>query len=331
VAEILHKSTGDLNPLWIQNRPTIDSDQFDPAIHGDTYGTDAEARLISGLLGHNVCFPSWGSPSPTEEAAGMTFHGETNVLRWQQLAAGPHSLKVGVTLPNAAIRFEREVRCSGNLIYFSEVAQNLSAWDRPVGWCEHVTLGAPFLEAGSTVIESSLTRGFRTGDESGVEFSWPQGQGSIPCMLTGFSATQHSDLVNSFLVDASRQYGYFVAWHPTRRLLFGYIFLRHEFPWMNVWESNDSLRQTRGMEFSNTPIDGSIKRLVQRQQIWGVPVYEWLNAKGKLRKDYAAFALSTPDGFRGVADVAITADKLNITEKETGTKIVLDWHPDTKS
>ena len=99
---------------------------------------------------------------------------------------------------------------------------------------------------------------------------------------------------------------------------------------MNVWESNDALRQTRGMEFSNTPIDGTMKRLVQRQQIWGVPVYDWLNAKGKLQKDYAAFALSIPDGFHGVADVSIAAGKLNIGEKRTGKKIVLDWRPDAK-
>ncbi len=66
VAEIVLKHCDEVNPLWIQNRPSIDSDQFDPAIHGTTYGTGYEARLISGLVGHNLYFPFWGNPSAHE-------------------------------------------------------------------------------------------------------------------------------------------------------------------------------------------------------------------------------------------------------------------------
>jgi hypothetical protein len=84
-AEIASKLACNLNPLGIQNRTTIDSDQFAPAIHGPIYGADAEARLISGLLGHDLCFPYWGSPSVAEAAAGMTFHGESNILRWESV------------------------------------------------------------------------------------------------------------------------------------------------------------------------------------------------------------------------------------------------------
>lgn len=329
VAEVLHKDTGDLNPLWIQDRPTIDSDQFNVAVHGEIYGTDAEARLISGLSGHNLCFPFWGSPSLAEEVAGMTVHGETNIVRWECLETQANALILSATLPNCAIRFERKLRCEGNLVYFSEVARNLSAWDRPVGWCEHVTLGPPFLETDTTVIESNLTRGFQT-DNFGIELLWPQGRGATACMLTGFTSKQAPDLVNSFLVDPTHEHGYFVAWHPAHRLLFGYIFKRTEFPWMNVWESNNDLRKTRGMEFSNTPVDGTTRRLVERAEIWSVPVYEWLNAKSELRKSYAAFALGISSAFRGVSRVLIADGKLRITEKETHETITLDWKPDVE-
>ncbi len=328
VAEIVCKAAGEVNPLWIQNRPTIDSDHFDPAIHGPIYGTDSEARVISGLMGHNLCFPYWGRPSASEETAGMTFHGESNILRWEKLGEGPDSLKLGVTLPNCSIRFEREIRCAQSVVHFSEAATNLCAWDRPVGWCEHVTLGPPFLEAGSTAIAANLTRGFRNGDNSGSEFQWPTGQGSIPCLLTGFSAAQHSDLVNCFLVDPAAEVGYFAAWHPRLRLLFGYVFPRQEFPWMNVWEDHSASRQTRGMEFSNTPIDGTKKQLLRKTEIWGVPAYDWLDAKSTLRKSYAAFATGTPEGFGGVANVGVAGGKLNIVDKRTGNTLALDWAPD---
>jgi hypothetical protein len=55
--------------------------------------------------------------------------------------------------------------------------------------------------------------------------------------------------VNSFLVEPSRNVGFFTAFHPLFALLFGYVFLRSEFPWLNVWENNYEQLQTRGMEF----------------------------------------------------------------------------------
>jgi len=36
--------------------------------------------------------------------------------------------------------------------------QNLTAWDRPIGWTQHVTLGPPFLERGVTQFRASATR-----------------------------------------------------------------------------------------------------------------------------------------------------------------------------
>jgi hypothetical protein len=311
VAEIVLKRVGEVNPLWIQSSPTIDSDQFDPAIHGTSYGVGYEARLISGLAGHNLCFPFWGNPSAYEAQAGMTVHGETNIVRWEKLHSGPATLTIAATLPHSAIRFVRTVWCEGQVVYFDETAENLSAWDRPVGWCEHVTLGPPFLAPGITRIGASLTRGFRTGDYS-HEFHWPQGRGEIDCDLTTFSARRHTDLVNSFLVDVAREHGYFIAWHPGLGILVGYLFSRREFPWLNVWESNDDHRQTRGMEFSNTPVDGTMRALFDKPEIWGLPTSEWLVAKGKIRKRFVAFSAAIPGDFQGVTDLQVVGDELRI-------------------
>jgi hypothetical protein len=257
----------------------------------------------------------------------MTYHGESNIVRWELLSGTPDSLLLGVTLPHCAVRFEREMRCAGYVIYFSETANNLSAWDRPVGWCEHVTLGPPFLEAGWAGIESNLTRGFRTGDLTLDEFRWPEGRGARSHLLTGFDAAPHSDLVNSFLVDPGSELGYFAAWHRGLGLLFGYVFPRREFPWMNVWQDHTDLRRTRGMEFSNTPIDGTMRQLARCAAIWGVPTHDWLDAKGTLRKSYAAFATAVPMGFAGVAEISIAGNELRITEKLTGNVLALNWVP----
>src|SRR5580693_9529490 len=52
VAEIVLKSPGAVNPLWVQPRPTIDPTQFNAARDAPVYGGGAGAKLMSGLAGH---------------------------------------------------------------------------------------------------------------------------------------------------------------------------------------------------------------------------------------------------------------------------------------
>src|SRR5262249_41483311 len=84
VGEIVLKGQREVNPLWIQTRPPTDAEQNDPNRHEKLFGGGAAARLMSGLMGHNLCFPFWGNPSDSEYKAGMTFHGETGIARWTQ-------------------------------------------------------------------------------------------------------------------------------------------------------------------------------------------------------------------------------------------------------
>src|SRR5262249_23681237 len=77
IAAIVDKATA-VNPLWIPNWPSIDPSAYDAARHPE-YGTGAEARLLSGIMGHNICLDFFGGPSAEEEAAGLTVHGEAPV------------------------------------------------------------------------------------------------------------------------------------------------------------------------------------------------------------------------------------------------------------
>jgi hypothetical protein len=181
IAELVIQGTPDLNPLWAADRPTIDSDQYDPAIHGATYGKGPEAKLLSGLLGHSLCFPNWGDPGKAENAAGMTYHGETNIVWWEEVQHSDDSLVVSALLPNSLLRFTRTLRCVGQSLTYESAAENLSVWDRPAVWCEHVTLGPPFLEPGISRFEASVERGFRTDEDSRAAFPWPEGHATVTC------------------------------------------------------------------------------------------------------------------------------------------------------
>lgn len=311
VAETTWKQTG-INPLWVQDRPTIDSDEFNPEQHGAMYGTDSEARLICGLLGHNLCLPWWGPPSEAEFAAGMTFHGETNVVRWRAFEYDADRITLSATLPESSLAVERTLRCSGSVLHFDTAVENLTACDRPLAWCEHVTLGPPFLAPSDTRFFASLTDGFRTSHDPSALFRWPEGRGEIDCDLTGFSRVPHADLVNSFLVDASSDFACFVSWNRSLGLLFGYVFRSRDFPWLNVWENNDSRRQTRGMEFSNTPVEGSLRQLLATPVLLGQPTFEWLGANGRLRKKFFSFSAPITSDFAGIAGFRYDGRELTV-------------------
>jgi hypothetical protein len=136
-----------------------------------------------------------------------------------------------------------------------------------------------------------------------------------------------SGFVNNFLVDPGRAYGFFAAVHPRLRLLFGYVFARDQFPWLNIWEANTAQMLTRGMEFSNTPTHGTLRALVAVPQAFGAPAYEWLDARGRLRKRFVAFSTLVPEKYRGVADIRIGSGTLEIVERETGRVLALDLDP----
>lgn len=185
-----------------------------------------------------------------------------------------------------------------------------------------MTVGPPFLKKGVTLFDASLTRGRNLGDSSEKGFEWPAGQAETAVNLRTLRDVERSGFVNNFLVDPKTEFGYFTAVNPEQRLLFGYLFRRTEFPWLNLWEANQPATNdqpvmlTRGLEFSNTPIHGSFKAMVAVPKLWGVPAYEWLNARGSLVKKFCAFSAEVPEGFKGVQEIRVRDKALEIVETQ---------------
>ena len=78
-------------------------------------------------------------------------------------------ITMAAELPESRTRFTRTISLTAGepVVYFENRAENLTALDRPVGWCEHVTVGPPFLKKGVTLFDASLTRGRNLGDTFG--------------------------------------------------------------------------------------------------------------------------------------------------------------------
>ncbi|MBV8820338.1 MAG: hypothetical protein JO022_18405, partial [Acidobacteriaceae bacterium] len=168
VAEILHKASG-VNPLWIPPWPSIEPSTHDPAKHPE-YGNDNESKLLSGIMGQNLCLDLFGPPSEAEFAAGMSVHGEASVADYD-VAVRAGQLVAKCVMPQAQLAFERRLKLNGSRVEFHETVENLAALDRACAWTQHVTLGPPFLERGVTQFRAPGTKSRALG--STKDFDWP--------------------------------------------------------------------------------------------------------------------------------------------------------------
>jgi len=337
IAALVLKGPRAINPLWAQARPTIEPGKYLRDKHEKIYGGGPAARLLSGLLGHNLCFPYWGDPSDAEYQSGMTYHGEPGIVRWRKIdgqrVGSREELTIAADLSESRTRFTRTLSLNAGepVVYFDNRAENLSALDRPITWCEHVTVGAPFLKKGVTLFDASLTKGRKLGDSSGKTFEWPVGQAEAAVDLRTVRNVERSGFVNNFLVDPKREFAYLTAVNPEQRLILGYVFRRTDFPWLNVWEANqpaDSEQPAmlaRGLEFSDTPTHGSLKAMLAVPNLWDVPAYEWLNARGTLAKPFCAFLSEVPEEFQGVADLRVQERSIEIVERNQGRMVQIPF------
>jgi hypothetical protein len=155
IAEIFDKETG-VNPLWTPHWPSLEPSRYDRARH-DVYGPDVDARLLAGIMGHNLCLDIFGGPSAEEAAAGLPVHGEASIERYD-VSGTSTEIHMQVQLPLANLHVERHLELRGRAVRIRESVRNLGGTDRPIGWTQHVTLGPPFLKKGQTEFRASATR-----------------------------------------------------------------------------------------------------------------------------------------------------------------------------
>lgn len=309
IAEILHKPTG-INPLWTPPWPSIEPSVYDPAKHPE-YGADSESKLLAGIMGHNLCLDLFGGPSPEEAAAGMTVHGEASVSRYS-IRVENSQMTASTNLKSSQLHFERRISFDpdGKTVQIRETVQNLAAMDRAIAWTQHVTLGPPFLKKGATQFRAPATRSkvfesdFGNGVmKTGAVFDWPlvaRIDGRTHDLRTYTEAPVSSGFT-AHLLDPHREDAFFLAFSPESNVLFGYKWKREDFPWLGIWEENNSRTQapwggktiTRGMEFGVSPMPETRRKMIERGSLFGVPAYRWIAAKSCAVAQYSAFITGT--------------------------------------
>jgi len=325
-----------VNPLWRPQWATIDPFEYATAKHARRCGPPPEGRLLSGIAGHSLSFDHFGPPSLEETAAGLTTHGEAPALKWdiQKQARSPKpQLQYGLTLSEARISFSRNLTLDrvNPVIYCKGGAVNVSSYERPISWNEHVTFGPPFLEAGTTWFDMPATRAKvcpasyspRFSLQPDAEFACPNAPTkdrkrvnlrTTPAHRFGHSTAQ--------LLDPELEIGFVAACNPRLKLLVVCAFRRADFPWVGNWEERCNRTPApwqrkifcRGLEFSTTPFAIPRRQTIEQGPLFGEPTYRWLPAKSKAQVRFLILLFDVPETFRGVASVSIAERKIDVVE-----------------
>lgn len=300
VAEIFDKAAG-VNPLWTPPWPTIEPSEYGLA-YVETYGRGSDARLLAGIMGHNLCLDIFGPPTDEEAKAGLTAHGEGSVAPYE-LTASSNDLAARARFPIAGLDFERRIVLRDRVVRIRETVRNVSNADRAIGWTEHVTLGPPFLERGATQFRASATQSkvfepaFGADDylKPGAEFEWPMApalDGSVADLRVFADATQ-SSAYTAHLMNGSET-AFFVAFSPRFQLALAYVWKASDFPWMGIWEENHSRMNppwsgrtmARGLEFGVSPIPETREAMVKRGSLFGVPTVRRIASGESIAVEY---------------------------------------------
>jgi len=302
VAEIADKAT-DVNPLWTPMWPSIEPSHYDPARHAE-YGGGADASLLAGIMGHNLCLDMFGGPSDDEAASGLPVHGEVSTARFAIESNGPLALTMSAGLPEAQLAFERRLELVDRAVRIRERVANRSATDRAIGWTQHVTLGPPFVEHGRTVMRTSARRArvfegtFGPADylKRGADFDWPhapRANGGTADLRT-FSSADASSAYTVQQMDPGREDAFVAAFSPSAKLAFGCVWRRSDFPWLGLWEENrarpnapwNSRAVTWGLEFGVSPFPETRRQMIGRGPLFDTPTVRWIPARRTVEVEY---------------------------------------------
>jgi hypothetical protein len=301
-----------------------------------------DASRLSPLWtrGHFLCLDGFGAPTKEEDAAGWPNHGEAQQQRFEVESSkigAVSSLKMAAKLLLAQETVTRTVCMADgeNVVYVETELESLVAFDRPISWAEHATVAPPFLEPGKVTIDMPAkhcrVRPYKPGNLPprllyDQDFDWPMAplvKGGTVNLLEVTVGEKYLDLATC-QIDPARDFGYVVAFHREKGLLFGYVFHRDQFPWLMSWMNyTGDARAARGIEFSTQPFDVSHRESVDAHEMFGTPTYRWLPAKSKLRSRFLFFYTKVPADFGPVADVVLEGGHVTIKD-QAGKTVVLE-------
>jgi hypothetical protein len=292
------------------------------------WGNDSDS-VEPRAMGHFVCLDRWGAPSDQEAKNGMYFHGEATNVHWTLDSAparrnGGIEATMSAKLPIAGLSICRRIRLEENAPAFvvTESVANNNRLGRLFNIVQHPTIGPPFLDE-SVVVDSNARKGFMQSSpmpnpEEPAVF-WPQAlKDGQPVNLRHLTDDPAPNVV-SYVID--EEYGWTTATNAGKGLLIGYFWRTSEHPWLNMWRHVADRRPlARGLEFGTTGLHQPFAVLVRKSEIFGRPIFSYLDAGERVTKSYAAFLATIPTDYGGVDRINYDNGVLSITERGDGPR-----------
>jgi hypothetical protein len=326
VSLLLKDDTEKMNPMW--NPVALSRMTNGPSRFGDS-------------LGHFLCVDGFGPTSKEERAAGLQGHGEAHRQAWELISQGRDGKTQQLTwktrLPLVQEGLVRRVELvdGEQVVYVESTLENELAFDRPINWAEHATIGYPFLSPGKTVVDASVGKCLtRPHDDNATNHRLASAQPFVypmaPAKTSGLvdlrqipnppDSMDHSGCV----FDPARRLGFVTAINLEKSLMLGYLVRREEYPWLQEWMNYPpNLTLARGLEFGTQPFDVSRRETVELGKMFDTPAFRWLPAKSKIGTRFLMFYTRVPAGFTQVDDVRQEGGQLIITDKKSGQTIRL--------
>ncbi len=239
-----------LNPLW--QPPWAPGDPRRGRASG-AWGDGPEASLLATIVGSNLCLDRFGSAWPGED---RPVHGETSGVLWQHRGDACFT----ADLPQARLTVERSLRFMGDTLQLTVAVRHADPAARAVEWCEHVSLGDPFLSHAVC----------HAGIDAAWKAPWADQADSVHPAIPPLGAVQPATALRLPAEDdppcgdvlACRvTSGWWTATnqHLGRRLTARWD--HDQFPWLTLWTQHRSRRsapwhgrtRARGLEISSKP------------------------------------------------------------------------------
>ncbi len=318
-----------VNPFWQPPWPSLEPAEVTDSIVDKRYGGAPEGRLLASILGHSLALDLYGAPSKEETGTGAVTHGKTGVLPWQWTLSDPQNLKSECEDSFAQLKFWRQLHVKERCVVIEEKIQNLCAWDRPIAWQQHVSIGAPFCEEGfwsraNCDRGSTHPQSFGSGASllPGSETIWPL----APRRMGGYcdyrSPLGADSIANDFTgyrIRTADSLGSFVAGNTRFGFALFYAWPRHFFPWLGVWDERHARdlnpwnknTSVRAYEFGVSPFPESRQEMLGRSPLFDLPTYLMLPGGASL---WVRYMLGVFPDVSEPGDVVLTGDAATLVK-----------------